>query len=93
MVEEPMEEVSRRCPETPLMEVCKADDVADGRVRLIFVARDDLLWLRGIRHRMKVPILDEPQHDLLGEARTTPRIHGDGCESTSVATATAVAVG
>jgi hypothetical protein len=54
------------------MEVHEADDVADERVRLIFVARDDPLRLRGIRHWTEEPILDEPQRDLLGEARVTP---------------------
>jgi hypothetical protein len=54
------------------MEVCEADDVVGGKVQLVFVAGDDPLRLRGIRHRTEEPILDEPQRDLLGEAGTTP---------------------
>jgi hypothetical protein len=57
------------------MEVCKADDVASGKVQLVFIAGDDPLRLCGIRHRMEEPILDKPQRDLLGEDGTTPQIH------------------
>jgi hypothetical protein len=72
MVQEPMKEVTHRRPEPLLMEVRKADDIVGGRVWLIFVAGDDPLWLRSIRHQTEEPILDEPQCDLLGEARMTP---------------------
>jgi hypothetical protein len=57
------------------MEVCEVDDVASRRGQLIFVARNNPLWLHGVRHRMEEPILDEPQRNLLSEAGMTPWIH------------------
>jgi hypothetical protein len=59
-VEEPAKEVTRQCPEPLLVEVCETNDIADGGVWLIFVAGDELLWLRGIHHWIEEPILDEP---------------------------------
>jgi hypothetical protein len=55
--------------------VRKANDVAGGRVRLIFVAEDNPLWLRGIYHRMEEPILDELQRDLVAKVGKSPQIH------------------
>jgi hypothetical protein len=78
MVKNPTEEVARRHPEPQLVEVHEADDVTSRRVRLVFIARDNPLRLRGIHNRTEEPILNEPQRNLLDEAGTTPRIRRDG---------------
>jgi hypothetical protein len=93
MVKKTVEEIAHMRPEPPFVEMSEADDITGGGIRFVLVARDNTLWLRGIRHRTEEPILDEPRCTLVTEVGTAPRIHRGDRESALAAKATAVATG
>jgi hypothetical protein len=67
--------------------VHEANDIAGGRVWVVFIAGDDPLWLRGVHQWTKDPFLDEPRCDLVGEAGASLWIHREERESTLMTTA------